>query len=301
MLYNSKILKALYTKFFFGIITLFFLLFNIRNTCNAGIYTTNSNGNWNTPAIWNNYLIAPENINYQDLVLINNIVNAQDLKINNGGTLIINKQLDAESITFNGPDSRLIVEEGAVLNVQHLQGNTNNIIYKQNNTPLPVKLVFFGLNNSDKTRKTNHLIWQTAQEKDNDYFQIERSFDGKSFESIGKVEGSNYSSGATYFFEDLQPRAKTYYRLKQLDFDGNYSYSPVILAETNLKFQLNTNELIFGSAFSGQVRILNLTGQQISAAVLKQSFSYSIPSNLRGIFVLQIESEGIVINQRILL
>ena len=73
------------------------------------------------------------------------------------------------------------------------------------------------------------LFWKTASEFQNNHFSIEHSLDGKQFEPIGKVPGAGTST-ETHQYSYLHERPApgyNYYRLKQIDFDGNFEYSPV--------------------------------------------------------------------------
>jgi hypothetical protein len=100
--------------------------------------------------------------------------------------------------------------------------------------PLPIELVDFKgkyLNNQSV------LSWVTASEKDNDYFILERSEDAREFTLIGKIDGAgNSNSFLNYQFVDIKPiNQVAYYRLKQVDFDGQFSYSQVIALRNNQK------------------------------------------------------------------
>lgn len=79
------------------------------------------------------------------------------------------------------------------------------------------------------------LQWKTASETNNDYFTVERSEDGISFEDIGTIEGSgNTVDVREYEFFDESPlEEKNYYRIKQTDFDGQFDYSRLILVKFN--------------------------------------------------------------------
>lgn len=79
--------------------------------------------------------------------------------------------------------------------------------------------------------------WSTAREMNNELFEIERSLDGMVFESIGEVPGAgNSNSVQSYDFTDTHPLTGTsYYRLRQVDFDGRFTYSEVRKVE--LTFQ----------------------------------------------------------------
>ena len=95
-----------------------------------------------------------------------------------------------------------------------------------NNIVLPVELVDFDA----KIREdVVELMWETASETNNDYFTIERSEDGRFWENIGAVAGQGTSSLSTiYQFIDKHPFTNlSYYRLKQTDFDGQFSYSDI--------------------------------------------------------------------------
>ena len=92
--------------------------------------------------------------------------------------------------------------------------------------PLPIELINFDANFIDDKVE---IIWATALEKNNDYFTIERSNDALLFNEILKVNGAGNSDNLMEYFEvDLKPlKGRSYYRLKQTDFDGKFSYSNV--------------------------------------------------------------------------
>lgn len=77
----------------------------------------------------------------------------------------------------------------------------------------------------------NMLEWNTSEEIDNKEFIVEKSTDGSEFATIGNVEGAGSSSeDNSYRFMDLDARkGVSYYRLKQVDFDGEYNYSQIVV------------------------------------------------------------------------
>ncbi len=91
---------------------------------------------------------------------------------------------------------------------------------------LPIDLIAF-----DATIETNQvrLQWQTASEKNNRWFEVQRSADGHTWAELVKIEGAeNSSSIKHYTYEDLQPlQGTSYYRLKQIDVNGQFSYSGI--------------------------------------------------------------------------
>ena len=95
------------------------------------------------------------------------------------------------------------------------------------NTTLPIELVSF---NGDVVENNVRLSWETASELNNDFFTVERSSGGEVFSSIGQVKGNGTTSeGSSYALVDHSPiYGTTYYRLKQTDFDGTFTYSKII-------------------------------------------------------------------------
>lgn len=93
--------------------------------------------------------------------------------------------------------------------------------------PLPIELMSF---TGEATESGNELQWQTMAEINNDYFVLEASKDAANFVAIGNVDGAGNSvTPREYAFLDQNPLADlTYYRLKQVDFDGKFSYSDII-------------------------------------------------------------------------
>lgn len=111
---------------------------------------------------------------------------------------------------------------------------TSPIWYTKITSPLPIELLTFTGRN---TNKGNLLEWVTATELDNDYFTLERSRDGIHFEPIAVIDGAGTSMSPSYY-EFTDKFAKTgynYYRLKQTDFDGHFTYSKIILIRTEEK------------------------------------------------------------------
>jgi hypothetical protein len=92
---------------------------------------------------------------------------------------------------------------------------------------LPIQLLSF---KGQKEGENNKLSWVTISELNNDYFSLERSKDGKSFEEILQVKGAgNSTSALLYTAYDYFPYLDiTYYRLKQVDFNNRSSYSNII-------------------------------------------------------------------------
>jgi hypothetical protein len=93
--------------------------------------------------------------------------------------------------------------------------------------PLPITLISFG---ARPVGEQVELRWETAQEIDNHYFELERSADGRRFAAVARVAGAgNNSSHRSYRHFDATPLpGLSYYRLRQVDFDGTTTVSDAV-------------------------------------------------------------------------
>jgi|GEM_PF-6171427 len=110
---------------------------------------------------------------------------------------------------------------GAQCNFSILNWNAKNIL-------LGINLLDFSAEANDTY---NTLRWTTKYEKNNDYFTVLRSTDGENWEEVERVEGAGTSNNElSYETYDENIRMGTiYYRLKQTDFDGEFTYSNIIV------------------------------------------------------------------------
>lgn len=91
---------------------------------------------------------------------------------------------------------------------------------------IPLKLLSF---RGRKDNRNSLLEWTTDNEQNTSHFIIERSRNGISFSSIGSVPSNNRAGVNNYSFTDQQPfDGINFYRLKQVDLDGKFTYSPII-------------------------------------------------------------------------
>lgn len=126
-------------------------------------------------------------------------------------------------------------------------------------TTLPVTMLSF---TGDHTLQGNQINWETASEKNSDYFEIFRSAENNAFVSIGtkKAQG-NASTRSVYTFTDRNaPERTIYYKLKQVDIDGNsVEYGPIAInsaiqsgKDITVSFNEATNELLISVANENQ-------------------------------------------------
>jgi hypothetical protein len=115
------------------------------------------------------------------------------------------------------------------------------------NSPMPVELLSFTAEAVHNTAV--QLDWKTATETNNDYFLIQRSKDGVSFENIGQVDsrapnGTSLAPLDYVSFDEAPYQGISYYRLRQTDMDGSFIYSevvPVDLGNTDLSLLVFPN------------------------------------------------------------
>ena len=126
-------------------------------------------------------------------------------------------------------------------------------------TTMPVSWLYF----RGKTLDNSVLLeWATAREINNKSFIVERSNDGRSFKPLYEQMAAS-ATEATYSFTDPTPQSTNYYRLKQLDKDGRFSYSPIVAVNMNAggrnTFSINPNP-------AGAVVNLSITSKEKQAA-----------------------------------
>jgi hypothetical protein len=127
---------------------------------------------------------------------------------------------------------------------------------------LPIELVAFNAACDGNKVKLN---WQTASEKNNSYFEVERSSDAINFSPILKLNSQNSNSTTLLSYsaiDDNPINGKSYYRLKQVDFDGKYSYSSIVVLNcTSIENQAPTSITIFPNPATDNLSI-NINGLQ---------------------------------------
>lgn len=178
---------------------------------------------------------------------------------------------DPNVVTFGVPDAsasyKLVVKTPAINNSRNI--DTISIVPNlANNTPLmrndqtytvayasndfadfetcnqevlPITLLYF------RPRVENERVWlnwETAIEINNDFFTVERSLDGTGFIPIATVQGAGNSKNSIFYEqEDVEPvQGTAYYRLKQTDFDGKFSYSRIVQVDLSKEFE---SEFVF--------------------------------------------------------
>ncbi len=173
-------------------------------------------------------------------------------------------------------------------------------------TPLPVQLLSF-IGNEVEGRI--NLKWSTASEKNNDYYTIERSSDGLEYEHIANVNGAgNSTTVLEYSYTDHSPLyGRTYYRLKQTDFDGtSETFKPIAVELTSLvegsKLKLSNNPVnkgdvvtVITSAKGGElltIAVHNMLGEVILTDQFDNSkYEFTLNNNIKsGMYFVTVSS-----------
>ncbi len=99
---------------------------------------------------------------------------------------------------------------------------------------LPIELLSFeGYHQSDVD--LNILEWTTASENNNKEFEVQSSYDGQNWIVVGSIEGAgNSTTLLSYQFSHFSDSKITYYRLKQVDYDGKWEFSNIISVSKNI-------------------------------------------------------------------
>lgn len=184
-------------------------------------------------------------------------------------------------------------------------------IYDSSNagSPTPVKFEMI----KAQFRGTDVLLtWNTSSELNNSYFEVEYSSNGVGYSPVGRVQATNVSYGSAYSFVHMGfQQGKNFYRIKQFDIDGGFSYSPIVVALVVIQDRVavypNPAQSFITIDFSGypkhkakQVRITNLLGQVVVRVDIipgsqKENVTIDrLPSGIYGIEVLDTDGKKIL-------
>ncbi len=186
---------------------------------------------------------------------------------------------------------------------EHQLSPTSDVAFVAYNTLsidiLPVTLVNF---NAEMRGRQVLLTWETASEINNDLFTVERSSDGFVWEKVLTRKGAG-TSNELLFYEETDPfplQGTAYYRLKQTDFSGNYTYSDIVAVNVNRELEIYPNPvsgiLSIRGGNNGDIKIVNALGADVTGQVVfvnkSPGFIQVNFSNLRrGYYFIHYEAE----------
>jgi hypothetical protein len=190
--------------------------------------------------------------------------------------------------------------------------SVSQVIEATLNCPLPVDLLHF---TGWKNDQSNLLRWTTSSETNNAYFVVERSADGKKFAAIGSEAGQGTTRAFTHYsFDDMTPLfGNNYYRLQQVDLDGQSTYSKTIVlnnADFELAFDIypNPNNGTFDIRVNNEstelaytLDVLDMQGKLVYSTTGDKSYDTIRIENLAsGIYIVRLSSLNQVITKKLL-
>jgi hypothetical protein len=269
--------------------------------------------NWSSTGAWSlgrlpasgDSIVIPSGYTiWQDFSLsLNNVY------ITIGGTLEVDKHsvltldnnssitiLSGGSLSTTHPSSTELITIGGVTKWTGTDGTVNGLAYANStsgsspsgfsSTPasgpvtLPVTYVSFIATRNGSTDVT--LDWTTASESNNSHFEVERSLNGSDWSTIGTVAAGAGSQENSYNFTDaMASGAEIWYRLRQVDIDGQAQYSHVVLvagattAKTTVVTTGKTINVLFAQPVTGSItaRLITLNGQVLQQETFEQAAS----------------------------
>jgi len=302
------------------------LTINTTGTLNVGASGTPKNltaGNGasltvtGTLIIWGNLIVE----NTLSLNVSGTLIVKGNIQMENGASISVTGSVDVEGDFIAGNNASVSISGGGSVNVDGdvSLGNNANLTGPPgsftvgggcsqqmgstfcDSSTLPVELLFF------KARATTsqvELSWATASELNSDYFQIEKSSDGLSYETLLQVSAQgNSTSRVDYETYDEKPKiGKSYYRLKEIDVDGKEIIYQVVLVDftgvRNTSVYPNplrngesiTLELNFVPEYPMEVSVFDLSGKTMERQMLTKS-SITMPVQLStGMYILKVIS-----------
>ncbi|QEC67318.1 T9SS type A sorting domain-containing protein [Panacibacter ginsenosidivorans] len=177
-------------------------------------------------------------------------------------------------------------------------------VFTSKDIVLPINLLSFTAEKSGK--QAVQLKWSTSNEINNQYFEIQRSSNGTNFTTIGKLNALiNSSSVKQYNFTDAKAGNINYYRLKQVDINGQAHYSAIIRVSFNgnVHWQVYPNPANAGTALYVQDDVTNLqltlsdaSGKILYRNTLKtagagQQVPLPVTTLAKGMYLLKVQSD----------
>lgn len=194
--------------------------------------------------------------------------------------------------------------------------STNNAFGAASTGVIPVELIKF----TGKLKNQQTVLnWSTASEINNAGFSVERSMNGSDYAAIGFVKPQLSNGINNYDFTDAtvpSGQAITYYRLKQMDNDGKFDYSPVVsIKRSNEKLSLSavypmpitegvTLEVVSKQTGKVTVSVTDIVGRLVTTEVFtvaegNNALQLGLNQLAKGTYILNLNNGDVTINQRI--
>jgi hypothetical protein len=176
-------------------------------------------------------------------------------------------------------------------------------------TVLPVELLAF---NAEASGAVSLLTWSTAPETNCDYFSVERLNENNVWNEIGRVNGNGTTSQTSYYiFTDEMPYSNTnYYRVRQVDYNGSFWYSPIRVvvfnesdtynAQVNYSWSL-LNYTLSGTVGQTQIDVFNSAGQSVHSENTADSYGNFPAPDAAGVYLIRFTNQRGIITRRVVI
>jgi len=206
---------------------------------------------------------------------------------------------------------KFVVNLARTVDLANIKNGTYQMVYIENlkasNTgTLPVNLLSF---DAEKDNGGNLISWTTASEINNDYFEIQRSNDGITYEVIATVKGNgttnqinNYSAFDTRAIDGV-----VYYRLKQVDYDGAFQYSKVVAlydAQSITLFKSGEKSVSVMGENLSSIQVFDMNGKLIYSDSLNknasaQTVSFDSVQLAQGVYFVRVTKGNTAVTQKL--
>lgn len=225
------------------------------------------------------------------------------IKISWESTTGSGSSLEIDNIQYNAP-SALAITPSSCSTADELNGSG----------ALPVTLSYFRASLNEE--KQVLLQWQTEMEIDNSHFEVQHSSDGYSYSKLIEVEGMGTTTGTTvYSFTHIEAtQGVNYYRLKQVDFDGDFEFSPLVHikkknAGSTILFTLDATSVVrkillpeFTNEQPVTLLITEISGNIIKNITFEGDRYYRIPPQIQhGVYIITFMQGAEKVSQKIVL
>jgi hypothetical protein len=223
--------------------------------------------------------------------------------------LLVDDDGDFSNATAYGTSDGLTFEFGSIIirgigTSKIPSGSSKYVTIGSTNaaTPLPVGFLLF---KAELVHDYVDIHWKTATETNNNYFIVQKSTNGRTWENIDRVEGAKNSTQILgYKFDDRTPYLGTsYYRIKQVDMDDKFTYSEIKaldinnLEHTDIHVSPNPTTGLFtikGEQIAvADIAIFDIHGKDVTALAKMQDTQNEIHVDLEslndGVYILKIK------------
>lgn len=184
------------------------------------------------------------------------------------------------------------------------------------NAPAVILPINFGKVSAEVKNCNVYLAFETLTELNNKQFEVEYSTNGSSWKTLAVIPGKgNSSSLQSYSYIHNQPASEyNYYRIKQVDKNGNFGYSSVVTVRSNCAgagaivsypnpIRENLSVVLPSGFDRANIKLVNAVGQSVATTSTTNGGIIRINTNLlpKGVYMLQVLKEGITVyNQKVI-